>query len=155
MRPLPQLFIIGLVAWLLAGCSLLTVRRDRAVREGAECSEWLDVSDPAPGVPAAVRPPCESTRPSSGFTGPCFIERTASERRPGVVTMTIDVVAAAAATYGRLKTSACREARQKLTMPVAELGTALRLDLSLARRRGAAGEQTVPGAFRSDKGGVP
>ena len=139
---LPPRIVVVLVPWLISGCSLFAVRGDSGARDGRQCSApsvspvidgWLEAPDGAPDVTAAVRPPCDPSRPSSGFTGPCFIGRSSSEHRAGGAQIAVDLLQAAAATYGRLKVSACREARGKLAIPLAELAAAPRLDP--ARRR--------------------
>jgi hypothetical protein len=144
MHPLRRVAMCALVLSLLQGCSLLALRRDSSARAGRECAgpavapvldAWFDGTDPVPGVPDAVRPPCDPSRPSSGFTGPCFIQHTASEHPAGGATITANVLQAVASTYGRLKVTACREASRKLAIPTTELAAAPSLDLAVARRR--------------------
>jgi hypothetical protein len=135
--------LIAVLVLILPGCSLLAVRPDRSARAVGDCRTpavapvidgLLAPSEPIPGAPAAVRTPCDPTRPSSRFTGPCFLDLAPSAPHPGR-TITLNVLEAAAATYGALKVTACKEARRKLAIPSTELAAAPPLDLALLQRR--------------------
>jgi len=143
MRSLSRLAISMFVLTVVPGCALIGARPESR-SDGRDCSGPIVApvidglftpSDPVPGIPDGLRPACDPSRPSAGFAGPCFIERGASQQRAGAGTIAVNLVEAAAATYGRLRTRACREASAKLAMPPGQLAMAPRLDLALAQRR--------------------
>jgi hypothetical protein len=144
MRPLSRLAICFVISLWGPGCALMGVRPDSRWSEGRDCSGPIvapvvdglfAASEPAPGAPAGIRPACDPSRPSAGFAGPCFIERTSSQQRAGAGSIAVNLVEAAAATYGMLRGRACREASRKLTMPATELAMAPGLDLARVRAR--------------------
>jgi len=144
MRPLSRLAICVLITMVFPGCALIGVRPESRRGEGGDCSGPIvapvvdglfAASERVPGAPDGMRPACDPSRPSAGFAGPCFIEHTASQQRAGAGAITVNLVEAAAATYGMLRTRACREASRKLAVPPGQLAMAPRLDVALAQRR--------------------
>jgi hypothetical protein len=116
---------------------------DRSAKDGGDCTTTViaPVVDGlfaatalGTGVAASIKPPCDPSRPSSGFFGPCLLDFTPQEHAAGAGLIALSVLEATAATYGGLKVAACREAKQKMAIPPSELEAAPSLRLGVARR---------------------